>query len=379
MVIDKLRQNARREAEQKRAEEEAKAAKRLMRRNPLKSVLPAGTAAHPLFVPTLTVWGAAVLGLCVMVLSSVTIARISMFAGLGALGSLAQLLYAGLAAVIGAGIAFVAASFMARSAPKTEDGAEVASMAGRRVQPIDPALELGSESLDAPIVEIPFAAPEEDAPQDNADEVILDLLEADESDGDEPLELDEASEIGEDPDQMATEEGVLELTQESETSDEPAELDLGPFTAGDEDDEDTLPSETTAQAEIEPATQARTGIEKLREASPQDLSLVQLVERFAAALHEVQDKAPSDLAALTAEQGGSERERALAEALKALSLFTQRGFNKPQPTIAADAKPERFGASFTGQAVSPSETIISETERDLREALSKLQNLRGAA
>ncbi|MEE4288775.1 MAG: hypothetical protein V2J14_05345, partial [Erythrobacter sp.] len=48
-----------------------------------------GVVRHRLFVAVVTIWAAAVCGLSVMMLSSVTIARVSMFAGIGALGDLA--------------------------------------------------------------------------------------------------------------------------------------------------------------------------------------------------------------------------------------------------------------------------------------------------
>jgi len=98
---------------------------------------------------------------------------------------------------------------------------------------------------------------------------------------------------------------------------------------------------------------------------PEELSLVEMVERFAGALHDHQqaerERQP---------QSAPVRDAALAEALKALTLFTQRGFDNAatpvQSAVQTDETEEELGA-------------LGQTERDLREALVKLQSLRGAA
>ena len=97
---------------------------------------------------------------------------------------------------------------------------------------------------------------------------------------------------------------------------------------------------------------------------------MQLVERFAAALHEAQDAAPRDMAEAQGRQikrdsqGEAERERALATALKALDMFVKDGF-------------EAHGEAAKTRAL---RDASGETDaQDLRAALTKLQNVNGAA
>jgi len=114
---------------------------------------------HASFVPIVTLWGAALFGLSVMVLSSVAIARISTLTGLGALGGYAQEIFALIAAALGALSGFIlAAAVQNRVRKSAENGSLVSAMASRHKGPIDPAAELGSESLDAPIETVPFGA-----------------------------------------------------------------------------------------------------------------------------------------------------------------------------------------------------------------------------
>ena len=99
----------------------------------------------------LALWGAAVPGFAVLALSSVDIARVSMFAGLGALGPAAKLVYAALAALVGGLGMFAAGSLLARfHAPRSSE-CFFASLGDESVRPIDPSADLGSDSLDAPL------------------------------------------------------------------------------------------------------------------------------------------------------------------------------------------------------------------------------------
>jgi hypothetical protein len=98
-----------------------------------------------------------------------------------------------------------------------------------------------------------------------------------------------------------------------------------------------------------------SALDRLRKVPPQDLSLVQMVERFAAALHEFQQRESAQPQAQ-----GQNRDQALAEALRALTMFTEHGF-------AANAPAKQSGDE------------LQDTTRELRDALAKLQTLRGAA
>ncbi|MEL6737446.1 MAG: hypothetical protein AAFO28_00835, partial [Pseudomonadota bacterium] len=339
------------------------------------------------------IWGAALAGMSVLMLSRVMIARISMVAGLGALGAGAAYLYAAMAALIGAlvalavGVAIQRMAKRSRSAKRSVGKRSVAENIGRHMGPIDPASELGSESLDAPIDEMPFSSasgdvaaeevsPEEaDSPQDNdIPAELYDTSAADHS----PVEVEDVP----GPSQNAETQADPEIAPENAAlnDDEPDALDLGAFDALDEADPVALEAAVEDVPAHEPAPKRpTTGIEKLRQSSPEDLSLVQLVERFAAALHDIQDRAPGAVAAGTIPSGNTERERALAEALKALALFSDRGFAQVETEASAQPKglPGRLGAAFGGQA--DGAAAISETEQQLRDALAKLQNLRGAA
>ncbi|NQZ48402.1 MAG: hypothetical protein HRT63_12870, partial [Erythrobacter sp.] len=125
-----------------------------------------------------------------------------------------------------------------------------------------------------------------------------------------------------------------------------------------------------------------SALEKLRQIPTSELSLVQMVERFAGALHDHQNSARvrGDFA-----QNG--RDAALAEALKALTLFTESGFDPAGHDIGRGAAGHAAGASShaagtSGHAAGASglpEGAIDHTERELRQALAKLQSLRGAA
>jgi hypothetical protein len=314
-----------------------------------------GVVRHRLFVPVVTIWAAAVCGLSVMMLSSVTIARVSMFAGIGALGDLAQLVFASAAAMAGALAGWCGALLVRRLfRGRRVDDPGVARMIGRRVRPIDPVHELGSASLDAPLETMPFAVPTFDE----------EIGEGDSEANEEGLEDDTPQDLSPQDEEMHAPEG----------EDETFELDLGAFGEILEEEEtgaaherefaeaapDLAKPGIEAEPECAPQPQPMlTGIAKLRATPPQELSLVQLVERFAAALHEVQDR-PQPVAGIV---GDPPREQALAEALKALSMFAPDGLRTEGEAPAFD----------------PAASGLGETERELREALSRLNTMRGAA
>ncbi|MEM6494207.1 MAG: hypothetical protein AAF650_07480 [Pseudomonadota bacterium] len=451
MGIEKLRQKAQREEAEKRAQQDAAARRRKTRWKPVSPAL----VSHPIFGPAITVWTAALGGLCVLALSSVTIARVTMFAGLGALGSGAQYLFACIAALFGAAFGLLLAKLIRYAVRRSRGKRSLAAMAGHRMRPIDPASELGSDSLDAPLEdELAETAEGEDACDKSKDEPSdippglyepAEQVDGDDTQGDnaedeetrpdpseddaetpkealgeitaeeEPLELEASCEVSEDDflsldtplDPDASSDGdTLELSEgdavedEEPETDEPGAPEPTDPEPGDPEpgDPDTAAPETIVEAPLtspaeESAPQPRSGLEKLRQTAPKDLSLIELVERFAAALHDVQDRAPSDFTAAKGLQGHAESERALADALKALALFSEGGFaeasDENESPDESEAKPRRFGSSFSGQAgkvglgaplTPPSNAAsISETEQQLREALAKLQNLRGAA
>jgi len=364
-------------------------------------------AVHPLFVPALAIWAALLAGLIVMVLPANTINQLTTATALGVLENFARYFFAALAALIGAACGY----FIATKWRDLRYGGTDATMdhTAEHLRPIDPVAELGSESLDTPL--------EYDRDQDEPAEeepLELDTL-AEHPDASEPVEEqaveeDGMLELGADleadiePELESIPEPESEPVTESMSADplegmhcEPADdaqepanrlptrrrrmrgkpvelvqalgdhrarqaalhkdlLDLGEFSQLAEHKRSTVAPKPTPKANPAP-----TAIDKLRAVPPQDLSLVQMVERLAVALHERQDAAR----AKPQPEQASERDAALAEALKALSLFTERGV-APQSQSAENDQASVGGAN-------------DGTEAELRDALSKLQTMRGAA
>ena len=387
-VIEQLRQNMRREAEAEAEAERSKPrASGIARAFDLKGVLnPRTLLAHPQFILVVSVWGAAVLGLSVLALSSVDIARVSMVLGLGALGFAAKFVYAAVAAFLGGVGAFICAWLAVRLGGKARTPRLAPASQDADIRPID-LTELGSESLDAPLDETLLSKSQIELGDEDerveADEVAPDFEEhralADE---DPVLELNELSELVDPartpPEELETVsqdhwETEEEIEHAEDASDElvassPPSLDFDAFRAvlaeeaALDESEIAEPSEPDEDQALSGsfASQTPASVAKLRQAPPQELSLMQLVERFAAALHDVQDRSPQDLATDKITRENAQREQALVQALKALELFTD-------------------GAGPSASNDEPNAAELGDTERDLRDALSKLQNVRGAA
>ncbi len=360
------------------------------RRRQRRSAL--GIANHRVFVPVLAGWGAALGGLSVAILPGSLIASIMMATGLAALGGFARPALAVSVACVCGLAAFLAARAVRRIVTDQPSEHILSKVAARKVHPIDPASELGSESLDAPLGESlaeADAATHEDGEDPSHNWAAHWPL-------DEPFELDAdhaisgEGEVQEAPalapalDPAEAEPSVADHGAD-DAADQPAPLQPGSlqrdkvWVIGSEA-EVALPQEPAEEPAHESGTLANrhaaapaSGIERLRQARTEDLSLVELVERFAAALHDHQQHARRREAAdhTTAECASTEapaRDAALAEALKALAQFTQ------------DDAP---GGQSTGQSAGHSggQSIgrVGETERALRNALARLQDMRGAA
>ena len=353
-----------------------------------------GIATHSAFIPMVTAWGASLLGLSVAVLPAEAISRITMLTRTDFLGFAAMPVYAATAALLGGGIAYIVAAALRERAFRGGNASPVASAMGSRiVRPIDPVTELGSESLDAPIEEAPFAAADEDGE-------FVEIREAEVGEKAEPtlgelakrgydIEAPEDCSASEDADDAAftrkhfraalietceaagsdSEETEAETEVAAEVAtdplpDAPRALDLGEFAELPGRNavwvEEEAPAQENAPTEeptpyVEKAQPVpASALERLRQKNPEELSLVEMVERFAGALHEHQQAE-----AARPKPNPPQRDAALAEALKALTLFTKDGFD--QPARESDT------------------TQLSETERELRSALTKLQSLSGAA
>ena len=392
---------------------------------------------HRAFVPLLTIWAGLLLGLIIAVLPDFAIARASSLTGI-----YLPLLVTRIALSLGIGLCgallgFIVASALSNRAQVIEgDGILVSAFKSRDVDPINPSVDLGSESFDAPIGKA--YANEESEPDEAAEFFELDDSLMDEEaevrepnlgelaqrgyDIEAPEDLDEQSnrqkkggwaftrkhfkdaliescegatcEASPGPDQgtehnipehnvpepvqaankaqaakperEAPQPGFSALTPELVTarSDKPRSLDLGEFAelpgrnAVWVEDAGSPRSEVLqepASPKSEPVQTPQSALEKLRQKPAEELSLVEMVERFAAALHNHQAQERKRYA-----EGQVARETALAEALKALSLFTEAGFDKDdQPQVT--------------------ESQIGQTEGELRAALERLQQMRGAA
>ncbi|MBI1403249.1 MAG: hypothetical protein GC147_08555 [Porphyrobacter sp.] len=263
-------------------------------------------AAQGFFAPVLGIWGAALGAAVILVLPQASATALAAAAGLGGLGGFAPQLLALLAALVLGGAMFALARIAARRVRPAVDAPSLAAVAMRRVRTIDPATELGSQRLDDPVETPPFAVPADEPGEDPPAPRSLDL-----------------EEFGALPGRNAVwvEEPAV------------AAQDAAPAPA---------PADETAPARPRPSRPS--AIERLRAVPPSELSLIQMVERFAAAVHEHQ------AAAARGERrpDPAGREAALAEALKALA------------TLSGEMREEA-------------------DDEPLRKALARLQELRGAA
>ncbi|MEM1052603.1 MAG: hypothetical protein AAGI28_10955 [Pseudomonadota bacterium] len=376
------------------------------RKRTTKSKSLASVPNHRAFVPMVTIWGGLLFTLIIAVLPDQAIARVSAVIGvyLPLIG--VRLVLALAVGIGGALLGFAIANALAKRAKLHEaDGAVVSAFKSRNVQPINPIADLGSESLDAPIKERgqqtgrgseDFSDISDTEPTGHADvgelarrglemEVPEDLKELDQrhKKGERAFTRkhfkDALIESCEGPNCEAAphsqDRSVLRdrqpmaskfapLTAESTTPrpeklrsielDEFAKLP-GRNAVWIEEPAADYAAQHDFAAMSQPESVAESGIEKLRQTPTEDLSLVEMIERLAAALHERQTQERAELT-----EGEIGREVALAEALKTLSLFTEQGFDKNQSFQRDDSQ-------------------IGETEIELRNALAKLNDVRGAA
>lgn len=289
-------------------------------------------ALHPLFGWVLGVWGAAIGGLVTLVLPRDLVLEAAAKAALAGIGAHAPLVLAAIAALVLGGVMFALAGLVTRAAHRARhrrDMPSLATLAVRHVQTIDPARELGSRRLDDPVETMPFAAvepacatdPQAAAAQTDAapPPLELDLEEFAALPGRNAVWVEAASILG-------------GINSEPHVPAAPAP-------------EPVLQAMAPSPHPQAPRAPAPGAIAHLRAVPPSELSLVQMVERFAAALQEHQTAAPGR-GPLRTDQPG--REAALAEALKALAAFS------PDENDSARGEP-------------------------LRAALARLQELRGAA
>lgn len=296
--------------------------------------------AHRLFAPLLGLWGALLGGLVVMVLPPALIAGAAPGTAIAALG---QPVLAGAAAVALGVPLFVVALACSLKARRTAHTPSIAEVARRRIRPIDPARDLGSRSLDDPLETMPFATPAwrdaaVDEPDPQAEQTPAGDPEA-EAEAPAPRALDLA--------EFAELPGRNAVWVEEPPAAEPAAAPVAPEEPAAEPVAYAPVAQLRRAAPPEPG---KAALARLRAVPPSELSLAEMVERFAAALHE--HRASPSARALSAADLAA-REAALAEALKALAALGG----------------ERGAASTAGPS----------TNEPLRAALARLQGQRGAA
>jgi hypothetical protein len=331
------------------------------RRTAPRKVVATSLPAHPVFAPLLGLWGAAIVGLSILVLPAPLMVRASKGTGLVLLGDAAQMVLAGFAALVVGGAMFVFASQWTRKARRRAEAPSIVAVANRRVRTINPSRDLGSLRLDDPVEVDPFAdlmtdlgetpepQPEALAPDLGAEPEVaaapppraLDLAEFAQLPGRNAVWVEEVSaEVAGEGDAGAdsglAQEIAADIAPEADAAPEPEPVAAQP-----------IPLAPVAEARPAPVLRAvehpgDAALARLRATAPEQLSLAEMVERFAGALHEHREAAPrrpltpQDIAA---------REAALAEALRALAALS--GDSRPAaPTTAplADALTRLHGA-----------------------------------
>lgn len=281
--------------------------------------------AHPIFAPMLALWGAGCGGICVMVLPEENIAAMTAIIAPQLDPAMARLIVAGLVALILGLVCFGFGRALGRRARSARSSTSIAAMALRQVRPIDPAKELGSASLDAPLDNKDDFALSADAADDDGSEENACKAAHSEPQG-LPFNLKSGKRKWEAVDSFC------KADDDADTA--PVELNLSEFAI--------LPGRNgvwveepaasgphpAAQGQSAPAA-ASAAIARLRAVPPGELSLVQMVERFAVALRDYQTAETAEAAArandMDDHDSSAERDAVLGEALRALAQVTDRG------------------------------------------------------
>ena len=287
-------------------------------------------AAHRAYAPLLGMWGALLGAGVVVVLPMAMVEQMLRGTPIGSWAAAAQPALAWLVGGLLGGLRFAFAAHRHIRARRGVRGPSIAEMAARRVTPINPARDLGSLRLDDPVETMPFASPAwRDADIDDPQPVAQPARTAEPEP--EPRELDLA-EFAELPGRNAVwveEEATVApaMSQPVSQPDPAAEPVADPFAA-------LRARPARAAASMPLPVPGTAALARLRSMPASQLSLAEMVERFAGALHEVRETAPGrslgpgDLAA---------REAALAEALKALEALS--GKNRPAPRLPRRDEP----------------------------------------
>lgn len=317
---------------------------------------PASLAAHKAFAPVLGLWGALLGGLVIAVMPFPLVSRALEGTLLGTWGEQGQTVIAAIAATLLGSVMLGFAALQHRRAIR-RTGPSVLGMAMRQVTPINPAQDLGSERLDDPVDAMPFTTPAwRDADlEDQVTPPVRDRVPQPQPASpatSKPIELDLAQ-FGELPgrngvwvDEPAT---TAAPTPAPAAQIRAAEAAAAPKPHPIREHAANTPPRHLRAVASPPPPPGQAALARLRATPADKLTLIEMVERFAGALHEHRETAPShkpgpaDLAA---------REAALAEAIKALAALS--GGMAPAPRRDPQAEP-------------------------LRQALAQLQPRRGVA
>jgi hypothetical protein len=322
--------------------------------------------ASRFYAPLLGMWGALLAGGSVMVLPPALVHAATEGTLIGTFDMPTQTVIAGgLALVLGIALYAPAAARSAAARRRLHPISVLASMS-RRVRPIDPVRDLGSKSLDDPIETMPFATPawrdaDVDAPH-SASEPVAQPAPVQEAEaqplprfmrhaipevapapapapqpamashgpaGDMPQELDLAA-FAELPGRNAV------WVEEAPAAAAPPIVDPAFVPTREADEPAAAPSRPAAPPPPAPGTAA---LARLRAVPASELSMIEMVERFAGALHE--HRAASPARNLPAAELAA-REAALAEALKALAALTS---SVPASPVADADAPMRAALS----------------------------------
>lgn len=328
--------------------------------------------AHPAFAPALGLWGALLGGLAVMVVPAPVIAAFVEGTLIATFDVPAQPVFAAAAALLVGMALFIPAMLRSAEERRRLRPGSILDVVARKVNPIDPVRDLGGKSIDDPIEPMPFASPawrdadlearveeeeereahplprfvrkaapaadveaeaeaeaggEAEAPRadvpaardadaERLPPVVIDPLPEPvaQEDRSAPLELDLAA--------FAELPGRNAVWVEEPAAAAPA-VAAEPVPPAAEQPEPLAPrARTRRAAPPAPPLPGTAALARLRAVPTSDLSMAEMVERFAAALHQHRTSAPvrtlgaAELAA---------REAALAEALKALATLSGIG------------------------------------------------------
>ncbi|WP_086607751.1 hypothetical protein [Erythrobacter donghaensis] len=296
--------------------------------------------ANRAFAPLLGLWGLALGVLVVVVLPASMVEAATRRLMIGNLGLPVQPVLAGFVGLLIGGALFMIAAGLGAAARRRAGEPSIVRRAAREMRPIDPVRDLGSRSLDEPIETMPFATPawrdadvEEPAPQSLAAAVLreLDLSEFAELPGRNAVWVEEQVQAPEAPVAVSQPEPQPSVAEPAAPAPRP------------------VPQVAALRAVASPPDPGTAALSRLRSVPASELSLPQMVERFAGALHEHRTTPPArslsaaDLAA---------REAALAEALKALAAISgpvrdataHEGEGDPLHAALAQLQPRRGAA-----------------------------------